>query len=284
MRLRQRGGGPGRTTPQSEVLRARTARLARSRDKVWQRGLMVLRGDEIEHAREHVAPIALRVERGDPDVPLPSLRARERAYEPLPLDAADVPPEHDAKLGAPGADLGRPGSRRAHLHLDAVEEVAYRLGRRAVAVAQLLAECAEIVERRQLGDASVRLELALAAWDVLVRDRRRQREVHRHQRRGGRARGAALFVHRFLEELRVELEADRGDVAVLLGAEDVPCPADLEVLHRDLEAGAELARFEHRLEALAGLLIEVLLLCVEQVGVGLLGASSDAAAELVELG
>ena len=97
-------------------------------------------------------------------------------------------------------------------------------------------------------------------------------------------RRAALFVHGFLEELRVELEADRGDVAVLFGAENVPGPADLEVLHRDLESRPELARLEHRLQALASLLVQVLLLRVKEVRVGLLGASPDAAAELVELG
>src|SRR4029077_20144505 len=78
-------------------------------------------------------------------------------------------------------------------------------------------------------------------------------------------------------------EPDRRDMAVLLSAEDVPGAADLEVVHRDLEPGAELARLEHGVEAHPGLLREARLLVVEEVGVGLLGAAADAAAELVEL-
>src|SRR5438309_1244239 len=102
---------------------------------------------------------------------------------------------------------------------------------------------------------------------------RANRSVHRGK--GGRARRAPLLVHGLLEKLGVQLEADGGDVSVLRGAEDVPRPADLEVVHGDLEAGAELARLEHRLEAFPSLLRQVLLLCVEKVGVGLLGAASD---------
>ena len=42
------------------------------------------------------------------------------------------------------------------------------------------------------------------------------------------------------EHLDVELEPERGDVAGLLRAEQVAGAADLEVAHRDREAGAEL--------------------------------------------
>jgi hypothetical protein len=45
---------------------------------------------------------------------------------------------------------------------------------------------------------------------------------------------------RLVEELDVELEADCGDVAGLLRAEQLPGTADLEVAHRDRESGAEL--------------------------------------------
>ena len=43
-----------------------------------------------------------------------------------------------------------------------------------------------------------------------------------------------------VQHLDVELEAERGDVAGLLGAEQVAGAADLEVAHRDREPGAEL--------------------------------------------
>src|SRR5260221_610389 len=41
------------------------------------------------------------------------------------------------------------------------------------------------------------------------------------------------------DETHVEVEADRGDVAGLLAAEQVAGAADLEILHRDLHAGAQ---------------------------------------------
>ena len=51
----------------------------------------------------------------------------------------------------------------------------------------------------------------------------------------------AQLGHRLLEDLRVGLEADRGDRARLLAlAEQLAGAADLEVVRRDLEAGAEL--------------------------------------------
>ena len=56
----------------------------------------------------------------------------------------------------------------------------------------------------------------------------------------GGARLAGELGDGLVEHLDVELEAERGDVARLLGAEEVARAADLEVAHRDLEAGAEL--------------------------------------------
>ena len=72
-------------------------------------------------------------------------------------------------------------------------------------------------------------------------------------------------------------------MAVLLGAQDVARTPDLEVVHRDLEARAKLARLEDRLQPHPRLLGEAGLLVVEEVRVGLLGAATDAAAQLVEL-
>ena len=60
-----------------------------------------------------------------------------------------------------------------------------------------------------------------------------------------------LLLDRLGQQARVEVEADRGHVAVLLRAEDVAGAADLEVGQRDLEAGAQLGRVEDRLQPLA---------------------------------
>ena len=55
-----------------------------------------------------------------------------------------------------------------------------------------------------------------------------------------------------VEQLAVQLVADGGDVAALLGAEDVARPADLQVAHGDAEAGPEVGVFLDGLEPLGG--------------------------------
>ena len=47
-------------------------------------------------------------------------------------------------------------------------------------------------------------------------------------------------LHALLEQLAVKLESDGGDVAALLGTEDVARAANLEVAHGNLESAAEL--------------------------------------------
>ena len=64
-----------------------------------------------------------------------------------------------------------------------------------------------------------------------------------------------LHLDRLRQHPRVEVEADRGHVAGLLGAEDVARAADLEVGQRDLESGAQLRCLEDRLQPLARLVV-----------------------------
>ncbi len=71
---------------------------------------------------------------------------------------------------------------------------------------------------------------------------------------------------------------------MLLGAEDVAGPADLEVAEGDLVAGAEIGGGEDRMQALAGYRRERHPAPMEQVGVGAAVGAADPPAELVELG
>ncbi len=73
-------------------------------------------------------------------------------------------------------------------------------------------------------------------------------------------------------------------MAGLLVAEQVPRAADLEVAHRDLEAGAELRVVRERGQPLARLARERGRRGVEQVRVGALARAAHAPADLVELG
>ncbi len=83
--------------------------------------------------------------------------------------------------------------------------------------------------------------------------------------------------------LDVEVVADRGDVAGLVGAEQVARAADLEVAHRDLEPRAELGLLADRPQPLVGLLGQHPVARVEQVRVRALAGPPDAAAQLVQL-
>ena len=89
---------------------------------------------------------------------------------------------------------------------------------------------------------------------------------------------------RLADQPDVEVEADVGDVAGLLAAEQVAGAADLEVLHRDRHAAAEVGVLGQRREPLVGGLGQRLLRRVEEVGVGPLPGPADPAAELVQLG
>ena len=99
----------------------------------------------------------------------------------------------------------------------------------------------------------------------------------------GRAVAAELR-DRLADQPDVEVEADVGDVPGLLAAEQVAGAADLEVLHRDRHAAAEVGVLRDRGEPLVRGLGERLVRRVEEVGVGPLAAAADPAAQLVQLG
>ena len=67
---------------------------------------------------------------------------------------------------------------------------------------------------------------------------------------------ALEFTHRFVQQAQISIEADRGDVAVLLPAEDVACAAQFQIERSDLEAGTQVREFAQRGQALAGDLAE----------------------------
>ena len=85
------------------------------------------------------------------------------------------------------------------------------------------------------------------------------------------------------EQLAVKLEADADNVAALFGAEEVARAAEFEVAHGDAETRAELVVLAHRGEALAGDVEKLGVTMQQQVRVGLMFETSDAAAELVKL-
>src|SRR3989338_6236592 len=103
--------------------------------------------------------------------------------------------------------------------------------------------------------------------------------------RGG-PRNLAFFRElpdRLVQHPAIEIEPHGCDVAVLLGAEDVARTADLEVLHREVETGPEVAEAFDRLEAPPGLLGEDGVLRHEKISERRAVEAADAAAQLVKL-
>ena len=115
------------------------------------------------------------------------------------------------------------------------------------------------------------------------------RDPHLHAQVEGGARGLAgrlpaQLQDRLLEQLHVEVEPDRLDVAALLAAEQVAGAAQLEVEGGDAEAGAEVGELADRGEALARDLGEHGVGRDQEVGEGPPVGAAHPAAQLVELG
>ena len=85
------------------------------------------------------------------------------------------------------------------------------------------------------------VDLGLLVGDVVGRDVRVHVDVQAHRLGQGLALGLGLGgADRLVEHLHVQLEAERRDMSRLLVPEQVAGAADLQVPHRDLEAGAQL--------------------------------------------
>ena len=80
------------------------------------------------------------------------------------------------------------------------------------------------------------------------------------------------------------MEADGGDLARLLDAEDVAGAADFEIAHGDFHAAAVAAGFDEGVEPFAGESREACVFGDEEIGIGGAVPAADAAAELVEIG
>ena len=175
------------------------------------------------------------------------------------------------------AELARLGAQAGH-----AEQRLELLGQLAVAVGQLLGQVLEILlgaRRRQL---AVRLEPQLVGVDVVHRDRRLDRQVDRHGHRLG-AFGLLVLLDRLGHHADVQVEADALDVPGLLVAEQVAGAAQLQVLHRHVESGAERRVLRDRRQAVVRLLGQRLGRIVQEVCVRALAAAADAPAQLVQL-
>ena len=127
---------------------------------------------------------------------------------------------------------------REHFDFGEAEERFDGLGHRAKSIDDILREGLEHFEVVGAREAAIEIHALAFGIDVAL----------------GKNRGGADFdvhflglddwlildaLYRFFEELTVHFITNGGDVAGLLGAQDVACAADLEIAQGDFEAGAQ---------------------------------------------
>src|SRR5688572_8293261 len=86
-----------------------------------------------------------------------------------------------------------------------------------------------------------------------------------------------------LYHLHVQIKSDRRNMARLLFSEEVAGASDFHVRRSDAEAGAQLGKLLYGREALLGVFTQLPLIGDEKISVGLVAASSDSSAQLIQL-
>ena len=196
--------------------------------------------------------------------------------------------EDDAAALGSGLEAGDPQALGALTQLRLAQQGLHRGGQQPEAVDHLHLQLLEGGLVLGAGDALVHHQALLHVGQVVARDQCRQVEADLDalvQRRldVGRLAGADGR-HGAVEHLHVEPVADRLHLPALLLAEQLAGAADLHVVAGQGEAGAKVLGGTDRLEALDGVAGHRLGWRRQQVGVGLVVAAPDAAAQLVELG
>src|SRR5690606_16456194 len=87
-----------------------------------------------------------------------------------------------------------------------------------------------------------------------------------------------------LQKLAIEFVPHGRDVTALLGAENVSRPANLEVPHRDFEAGPQFAELFDRLEPFGRLVSQRLALFEQEITVRPMLVPSNPTAQLMQIG
>ena len=158
-----------------------------------------------------------------------------------------------------------------------------RGGDLAVRVLQIAHHGIERLEPIRLPDLPVRLHATLVVRNVSLGNRSFEADVDR----GVPRHHATILLDvadRVLQHPTVHVVSDRRDVSALLGPEQIAGAADLQIAHRDPEAGPQHRVVLDRLQPTERVLGHPTFFGQQQVAVGTVPASTDPAAELVKLG
>src|SRR5205807_2083264 len=146
------------------------------------------------------------------------------------LPATGAGGEGGQRAAVAGLDLLDVQRARGHADADDVEQAPRGLRQGAEAIDELGADVLDLGVVGGAGQALVEGEPLIDLGHIVFGDEAFLRDAdHGLHARGGRL--AAQFSHGFGEEFRVKIVPHGGNVAVLLGAQEVAGAADLEVPH-----------------------------------------------------
>ena len=189
---------------------------------------------------------------------------------------------HHAHLRTQHHQLVNTGGTGVHTHRRHGKQVLYRLRQFAVTVDQLLACLRDLLFGIGGSDLAVRLQAQTLRINVGVRNMRVDGQVNLRF-------DLALFLlaavvrHRLADQAQVQVKTNTGNMAGLFAAEQVAGTANLQVLHGQLQARAELVVGRHSLQTLMRNLAEGLIHRVQEVRVGAFAATTHASTQLVQL-
>lgn len=187
-----------------------------------------------------------------------------------------------------GIDLEDSKFFRLQLQKGQAHQVLRRIGQEPEAVDHLHLQLAQTFLVRGVGDALVEDQPGMHVGQVILGDQRRHPQVDLRPtaQRLLEVRLLALAdgLHCPFEHFHVEGEADRLDLPALAVAEQLAGAADLQVVGGEDEAGAQVLGVGDGFQAFLGVRGHLSARRCQQVGVGLVVAATDAAAQLVQLG
>ena len=172
------------------------------------------------------------------------------------------------------------GGTGVHAHRRHGKQVLYRLRQLAVTVDKLLASLRNLLFGIGGSNLTVRLQAQTLRINIGVRNMRVDGQVNLRF-------DLALFLlaavvcDSLTDQAQVQVKTDTGNMTGLFATEQVAGTANLQVLHRKLQASAQLVVGRHRLQTLVRNLAEGLIHRVQEVGVGALAATTHAATQLV---
>ena len=193
--------------------------------------------------------------------------------------------ERDDRALRSGIDLLDIGAAAIALDRRDLEEIAHLVRQHAEAIAQFGGEIVDLVVGVEIGQPPVQRQPHREVGDVILRNQHGHADGDlRRPAVGGRFDHAGLEVEdRLLQHRLVKLEADFLDMAGLFLAEQIAGAADIEVVRRQLESGAQRFQRLQHFQPPLGLRGDLLLRRQREQRIGAQLRAPHPSAQLIEL-